>query len=1021
MKWTKFLTVCIAAIALIASPAHAQIGSDNAANYAAGWTNESNGGTGFGPWSFSVNPGTGSAGSFVGDPSFAGVIGMTTETFGLYANPPGSGASVTNIRPFSAALNVGETFAIQWGINWDGDNGANGNKGFSIWGNGAELIRINNAGNSDISVNGVNVGFGFGTAAMNWTFTLVANDTVLVQANDRDGTGSLATNITVASAPDALAIYAFNLGAGDQRQPYFNNLQILAAPSLAFTPDSASPTNTGEFVFTLTRELGGVGDEIALSSDNTNAVTVPTNVMFGSSETSVSFTGSVVSLIAGSATITASEGAVSDTFTVNIPLPGLTISGPAGVFLGTTNTYTVTRTGFMTNAIDLSSSAPGTVSVPASVEITSGNSVTFEAVAEAVGAAGLTATDSIATSAVLNVTVVSLPPTPTNIYDDATFYPLGWADGDNRGNGFTAWFLNANNGGVFVGAATNQALNHSALDVNNVSFGMYASGFSEASRGLLNSLNVGDTLTFSIGFLWDDGNRGFDIFAGGGPAVFNLDVSSAGYSWTGGGVAGPTPWQDDQTNSIRENGVVLDVVITAIPGGFDYDISTIQDTNVVITGSVASAQVSGFKFYVSGTPGGGGNDMYFNKLAVVAATNAHLQLTGPTSVLDVATPVYTLTRNSTSLVSDVVYLESSSPAAGTVSSSVTFDPGSLNATFRLNTIAAGTTTLTATNNEVVSTPLVVDVTAGPTNIHDLASYYYGQWFNGDSNGNGFGSWSFNHAAGTGFAGSFIGDPASAGIAGMDSASFGFYADPAGAGANAEVSRNFSNPLAEGEQFSFVWGLNFDSGDAGSNRGFELYAGAEKLININMANTAELYITITNEPSGLLMLANYGVNAITVSIARVSADSLRVTSTGRDGVESFDQTFTAVGTPDSFKFYFNGTANEDSRKMFVNNLAVTTVATGPELPTNAVAVSAFTITGGQPNVTVAAEAGLYYYLVYPTVAMSDVTANPVNLAQWSIADAEGPVAANGNISLQDTSAAVSNRVYGVLIRTQALAD
>ena len=1011
--------------------AQAQIASDNAStnNYPGGaWTTGSNGGTGFGPWAIDINQDgtTFWAGAFIGNPTNAGITSFGTEAFGLYANPGTSAASVVASRSFSTALSTGQTFSLQWAANWDTDT--LNRKGFRVYSgggtNGTLLFEASmNGYPGPIEINAgsgfVDTGIDYGTGPMTWKISLIDATTIKVSSTARDGSAAVvfSTNITVAAAPDAFSIFAGAMkrteAADDARQPYFNNFQITESPALSFTDGVANPSALGDIAFTLTRGTN-VGDSITLSSDNTNAVTVPESATFAAGETTVTFTGTVVSLVSGSATITATDGTASDSFVVNIPTPALSISGPSGVILGTTNTYTVTRTGFATNSIDLSSTEAGVLSVPASVEITEGNSVTFEAVAEAVGAAGLTASDTIATSSVYNVTVVALPPTPTNIYDDATFYPLGWSNGSNGGNGFTSWFLSSDNGGVFIGAATNQAPNHSALDTDNVSFGLYASNFSEASRGLVTPLGVGDVFSFSLGMLWDDGNRGFDLFAGDGPAVFNLNISTNGYAWTGGGSAPATPWQDAESNAVREAGLVLDATITATASGFDYYISSAQDTNLVISGSIDSAAVSGFKFYVNSTPGGGGNDFFFNKLSVIPSTNGFLSLSGPTNVLDVATPVYTLTRNSAALVSDVVYLSSSSEAAATVPATVTFGEGQLSVSFRLNTLAAGATTLTATNESASASALEVTVEAGPDGIYDQASYYYGQWQDGDNNGKGFGAWALNHSQGTeGFAGTFIGNPADAGITGMDASSFGFYANPIGSDANAEVTRTMP-ALGVGDTFSFVWGLNWDSDAEGSNRGFSLFSGEAQVLNINMGNS--FTITIDGEP----MLTQFGSAAITVTITHETAGNLRVTATGRDGEESFTSELISVGdAPDNFKFYFNATSGDAQRQMYVNNFVITEGTSGPDLPTDPM-VAGLTITGGQASVTIDTVDGLYYYLVYPTVPLADVTVDPVNVAQWGIAASLIP-ASGGSQTLTDSNPSASNRVYGVLIRTEAFPE
>lgn len=226
----KLLIAAVMAVA-ISSGALAQTitnAFDFGANYdgTPGWTNGANAGFGFGAWTITANPGTGFAGAFIGNPGSGGITGMSVESFGLAANAQGSGAFVNASRSLSTALQVGETFSMQWGINWDGDNGANGNKGFNLFVGTNQVVNVNNGGNSDIQFNSINTGMGFGTAAMTWSFTYTNATTLFVTANDRDGTGTFSTNVTVAGGISSFSLYASELGAGDNRQPYYNDFAV---------------------------------------------------------------------------------------------------------------------------------------------------------------------------------------------------------------------------------------------------------------------------------------------------------------------------------------------------------------------------------------------------------------------------------------------------------------------------------------------------------------------------------------------------------------------------------------------------------------------------------------------------------------------------------------------------------------------------------------------------------------------------------------------------------------------------
>lgn len=207
------------------------VASDYADNYGTGWTTGANGGTGFGPWVITANVGSGYAGTFIGNPTNAGIstnATFGTNAFGMYANPGASGAYANADRTFPA-LQVGQTFSFQWGVNWDADVG---NKGFNLYAggtNGAQLVNVNQGGfPGNITVNGSDAVTNYGTYPMTWSFTMTASNNLLVTSTGRDGTTNIVftTNITASAPPDAFRWYVSAMASGDQRQPYFNNLRI---------------------------------------------------------------------------------------------------------------------------------------------------------------------------------------------------------------------------------------------------------------------------------------------------------------------------------------------------------------------------------------------------------------------------------------------------------------------------------------------------------------------------------------------------------------------------------------------------------------------------------------------------------------------------------------------------------------------------------------------------------------------------------------------------------------------------
>jgi len=227
------LSTFIAAAFAVGSAQAQPIASDNAGNYGAGWTDGSTGGFGFTPWQINADAGTGFAGNFIGDPTAAGVTGMGTEAFGLFANPDGSGAFVDVRRGFDP-LNVGETFSVQWGVNWDSGGG---NKGLNIFADDVEIININMGGfpgnitfNGELALDGETA---FGTDPMTWSFTHITAGELLITSTGRTlGSGVVfSTNISVLSAPDAFSFYTSAMEGGNERQSYFNNPTVVPEPS----------------------------------------------------------------------------------------------------------------------------------------------------------------------------------------------------------------------------------------------------------------------------------------------------------------------------------------------------------------------------------------------------------------------------------------------------------------------------------------------------------------------------------------------------------------------------------------------------------------------------------------------------------------------------------------------------------------------------------------------------------------------------------------------------------------------
>ena len=189
--------------------------------------------------------------------------------------------------------------------------------------------------------------------------------------------------------------------------------------------------------------------------------------------------------------------------------------------------------------------------------------------------------------------------------------------------------------------------------------------------------------------------------------------------------------------------------------------------------------------------------------------------------------------------------------------------------------------------------------AATAGTDDSTQAAYGDgWASGDNGGTGFGAWTVTSSQGTGFAGAFIAASSANGVD-LGTSSFGLYANPNTSGALVEAFRDFDGAMLVGQTFSFTLGINWDSGSDGA-KGFSLYdTAANEIFNIN--NGSSSVITYSGSTSGN-MFSNYGVTAMDVAITYSALNTFNVTANGRDGVETFNQSFTTANAPDSFRFY-----------------------------------------------------------------------------------------------------------------------
>ena len=199
--------------------------------------------------------------------------------------------------------------------------------------------------------------------------------------------------------------------------------------------------------------------------------------------------------------------------------------------------------------------------------------------------------------------------------DDASNYSQSdfVAEG-NLGQGLGDWYAAGSGGGFFRGPAAEQGSNSATLDTEGNAFGLWAgtASFQDIGRLLGGDLPDGHRLSFSLAYRYDNGNKGFSICNGSyATEVFNWNVNSSGYTWTGGGNASSTPW-----TGFRENGVAMDFYFVRSGNLLEYSFSSPAGGGPSGSGSMAVGGADRGKFYISEAGGGAGGNLYFNSLRV---------------------------------------------------------------------------------------------------------------------------------------------------------------------------------------------------------------------------------------------------------------------------------------------------------------------------------------------------------------------------------------------------------------------
>lgn len=206
--------------------------------------------------------------------------------------------------------------------------------------------------------------------------------------------------------------------------------------------------------------------------------------------------------------------------------------------------------------------------------------------------------------------------------DNAGNY-TSWTDGSTGGTGFQPWSLASNDGGTgfaghFLGNSSDGSGN---INTSNQSFGMFANTASGASADATRSfsggvLSIGQTFSLQLAVNFRNGNKGFDLLAGGS-TVFNFNVGGDQYTVNVGGTSTNLlggAYQPDSVFTLsftQTNATTMAVSITRT--------SAAGGTENAYNQNLAIASADGFHLYINGTDGGGSaaNNLYANNFAVI--------------------------------------------------------------------------------------------------------------------------------------------------------------------------------------------------------------------------------------------------------------------------------------------------------------------------------------------------------------------------------------------------------------------
>jgi len=210
--------------------------------YNAGWTNGSNGGTGFAPWVLIPQPANNGAGHFIGSSANngdgganappAGDIDVAGEAWGMYAN----GGNITEARrPFTGALSPGQHLRFFFDNGWIDDGGTDA---FFLGGDRLAFRFEGGRQNYELDDNSgpIDTGITFTDEGLLIDFALTGADTYALSVTPAGSTPRVFTGDLMGSPGvgiDAVSFFNASAGSFSQRDLFINSLAIVPEPPAA--------------------------------------------------------------------------------------------------------------------------------------------------------------------------------------------------------------------------------------------------------------------------------------------------------------------------------------------------------------------------------------------------------------------------------------------------------------------------------------------------------------------------------------------------------------------------------------------------------------------------------------------------------------------------------------------------------------------------------------------------------------------------------------------------------------------